>query len=170
METYRQRRSAENIHTCQLRQREVEIVFCTTCFHLCVADWSNVTDGHVSISEVMWGEDIHCSCMCPCWFNKPQIQYSKTLKPLLWSTIDLPHVVHTDSVHTFHAIVGEALAELIHHDEADAERIVGPTYFLQEENGNMIQDINHPNLLKVNSLDYLFSPSQILTSACSFSQ
>ena len=35
----------------KFKQREVETVFCMACFHLCVADWSNVTDGHVSISE-----------------------------------------------------------------------------------------------------------------------
>lgn len=34
--------------------------------------------------------------------------------------------------HTFHAIVGEALAELIDHDEADAGRVVGSTQFLKE--------------------------------------
>lgn len=33
---------------------------------------------------------------------------------------------------TFHAIVGEALAELVDHDEADAGRVVGPTQFLEE--------------------------------------
>lgn len=39
---------------------------------------------------------------------------------------------------TFHAIVGEAFTELIHHYEADAERIIGPTKFLEEENLNFI--------------------------------
>lgn len=33
---------------------------------------------------------------------------------------------------TFHAIVGEAFAELVHHDEADAGRVIGATQFLKE--------------------------------------
>lgn len=39
----------------------------------------------------------------------------------------LLHVVQTESMHTFHAIVGEAFTELIHHYEADAGWIIGPT-------------------------------------------
>lgn len=35
--------------------------------------------------------------------------------------------------HTFHAIVREALAELIHNDEADAGRVIGSTQFLGEK-------------------------------------
>lgn len=36
-------------------------------------------------------------------------------------------------LHTFHAIVGEALAEFIDNDEADAGRVIGTTQFLEEE-------------------------------------
>lgn len=38
-----------------------------------------------------------------------------------------------DITHTFHAIVGEALAKLIHHNEGDAERVIGTTYFLKKQ-------------------------------------
>lgn len=34
--------------------------------------------------------------------------------------------------HTSHAIVGETLAELVHHDEGNAQGVVGTTEFLRE--------------------------------------
>lgn len=39
--------------------------------------------------------------------------------------------------HTSHAIVGEALAELVHHDEGNAQGVVGATEFLWETNKNI---------------------------------
>lgn len=46
-----------------------------------------------------------------------------------------PHGVQTgrQRLHTFHAIVREALAELIHDDEADAGRVIGSAQFLGEK-------------------------------------
>lgn len=38
-----------------------------------------------------------------------------------------PHVVHAESLHTFHAIVGEAFTELIRNYEADAGWVIGAT-------------------------------------------
>lgn len=35
--------------------------------------------------------------------------------------------INNELLRTFHAIVGEAFTELIHHYEADAGRVVGPT-------------------------------------------
>lgn len=45
---------------------------------------------------------------------------------------------------TFHAIVGEALAELIHDDEADAGRVIGSTQFLEEEaTAALVEEVKH---------------------------